>query len=70
MQCPSREVEAPDALAHRDMQLLAHDPLGAVLGQLQVVHARHHARQIVVRSQRRLVWLPDYCERRVEALEA
>ena len=65
----SRQMEAPHALAHCDRQLLSHDGLARVLGQLQIVDAGHHAGKVVVCGQWRLVRLTDDGQRRVEALE-
>lgn len=66
----SREVEAPDALLERRPQFLAHDRLRAILRQLEVVHARHHAREVIVRGEGRFVGLAHDRQRGVQASEA
>ena len=66
----SGQVEAPYTLFHCDRQFLAHDRLGRILGQLEVVDARHDAGQIVVCGQRRFVWLSNHGQRRVQPTEA
>ena len=63
-------METSNTFPHRDSELLAHDRLRRVLGQLQVVDAGHHARQVVVGGQRRLVRLADDGEGRVQSAEA
>ena len=42
------EMETTSAFTHCNRQLLLHDRPRAVRGQLEVVRARHHARQVVV----------------------
>lgn len=63
-------MEAPHALPHGDRQLLPHNGLGRVLGQLEIVDAGHDARQVVVGGERRFVRLAHHSERGVQALEA
>lgn len=61
----SGQVERLLALAGGNQEFLAHDLDAGVIRQFQVVHARHHGRQEVVRVLRRLERLPNDGERRV-----
>lgn len=63
-------MEAPHALPHGDRQLLPHNGLGGVLGQLEIVDAGHDTRQVVVGGERCFVRLAHHGERGVQALEA
>lgn len=63
-------METAYTLAHGDHELLSHYLLRRVLGQLEIVDARHDTRKVVVCGQWGFVRLADDGERRVEALEA
>eukprot|EP00964_Phaeocystis_antarctica_P057110 scaffold33752_cov56-Phaeocystis_antarctica.AAC.2 len=65
-----REEEAPLALVDGGEQPLAHDLLGRVVGQLEVVGARHHARQVGVRRVAALGALLHYRQARHHPGEA
>lgn len=62
----SRQVEGILALPNRGADTLGHDLLARVLGQLEVVDARHDRRQVVVRGQRRHRLAPHNGQRRVQ----
>jgi len=62
-------VEGEAAAGDGGEQAARHHLLGAVLGQLQVVHAGHHRRQVRVRLQLAVV-LAHCRERRVQVLQS
>lgn len=63
-------METSDALLHGDVQLLPHDGLGRVFGELEVVDARHDTRQVVISGQGCLVRLAHNRQRWVQSSEA
>jgi len=66
----SREVEGSLALLDSGEELLPHDVDVGVVGQLEVVDARHDAGEVVVRRVGRLARLADHREHWGQALEA
>lgn len=62
-------MEASHTLSHSNRQLFPHHRLGRILGQLQVVHARHDARQVIICGERRFVGFADDGQRRAQAAE-
>lgn len=65
----SRQVERVLALGGGQAQLGAHHFRAGVVRQLQVVHARHHRRQVLIRIQGRLQRLAHHRQRWVQRLE-
>ena len=65
----SRKMEGVPALLEGRLESLRHDVHGAVVGQFQVVDARHHGRQVAVRVVRAVVGLAHYRQWRVQRLE-
>ena len=57
------------ALLKGKAELGSHDHHGRVVWQLEVVDARHHRGEEVVRILGRLHSLPHHCQRGVESLE-
>lgn len=62
-------MEASHSFLHCDLQFLQHNIFRTVLWQLQVVDARHDARKVIVRLERRLVWLAYHRQWRGEPTE-
>lgn len=65
-----RQMEAHASLAGSQLQFLFHDFARRVLGNLQVVHARHHRGQILIGILISVHLLSDDCQGRRESLEA
>jgi hypothetical protein len=62
-------METTNSLLDGSAQLDSHNGLGTIIWQLEVVHTRHDAGQIIVCHQRRLMRLPHNGERWIEATE-
>ena len=66
---PLREVKRVLSFPDGDSQFLPHNVQASVIGQLEIIDARHHRRQEIVCILVRLQSLPHHSQRRRQALE-